>query len=198
MFKISKEYMDKIETVKNHFGIKAQESYIWNELEELREAAEKYGNARKIKNDLTEERKNLVSEIADCYFMSIQIERKDMVQEFIIYFICDLLFPNQFIEFFKEVIEEMYFKIDRTIDRIKTGYYECTRVGTFHALPHAHGGAPGVPCCGWRVHATENGIQPFNGYAHGGSHAFHLNFYCAFYGNYRVHRHSMGHAHVSP
>ena len=54
-----------------------------DELEELREAAEKYGNARKIKNDLTKERKNLVSEIADCYFMSIQIERKDMVQEFI-------------------------------------------------------------------------------------------------------------------
>ena len=46
MFEISKEYMDKIETVKNHFGIKAQESYIWNELEELREAAEKYENAR--------------------------------------------------------------------------------------------------------------------------------------------------------
>ena len=145
MFKISKEYMDKIETVKNHFGIKAQESYIWNELEELREAAEKYGNARKIKNDLTEERKNLVSEIADCYFMSIQIERKDMVQEFIMYFICDLLFPNQFIEFFKEVIEEMYFKIDRTIDRIKTGYYEENNTIT---CPECHGAGEVDSGCG--------------------------------------------------
>ena len=52
MFEISKEYMDKIETVKNHFGIKAQESYIWNELEELREDWSIQRKGKELKNEI--------------------------------------------------------------------------------------------------------------------------------------------------
>ncbi len=65
MFIIDPEYLTKIEYVKNHFGIQAQESYIWNELEELKAARNNFKEAVRSLKTPFEERKNLISEIAE-------------------------------------------------------------------------------------------------------------------------------------
>ena len=124
MFIIDTEYIRKIEYVKNNFGIKAQESYIWNELEELKAARDNFKKTVRSLKTPVEERVKLASEMADCYFMGIQIERKELVTSIIINFTHDLFFPNEIEDLWSDVKKEMYFKIDRTIERIKTGYYE--------------------------------------------------------------------------
>lgn len=124
MFNIEPEYLKKIEYVKNHFGIKEQESYIWNELEELKTARDHFKETVRSLKTPVEERVKLASEMADCYFMGIQIGRKELVTSIIINFTHGLFFPNEIEDLWSDVKKEMYFKIDRTIQRIKTGYYE--------------------------------------------------------------------------
>ncbi len=124
MFKISKEYQDKIKKVKNHFGIKNQESYIWTELEELKEAYNEYVKALMALVPVHKVFKNLASEIADCYFMGIQIEREELVKNIIYGFIRNRFYGYRLEELLEAAKKEMYFKIDRTLERIATGYYD--------------------------------------------------------------------------
>ena len=124
MFEIDKEYLEKIEIVKNHFGIAAQESYIWNELQELKEATEIYKKGATSFEISSENRENVISEIADVYFMGIQIDRKELIETLILYFLNYIFYSFQIKVVLEAIKKEMYFKIDRTLDRIETGYYE--------------------------------------------------------------------------
>ena len=133
---LSEEYKEKLKTIKNHFGEDAQYKKFVEELKELRESLQHIWAVRNKKSyDELEEflilqwdtyKKGVLSEIADCYVVACQINEADFLRSYIEDL--ELIPPHLIYQNTRnaraKIIEIMKFKIDRTIERIKTGYYE--------------------------------------------------------------------------
>ena len=130
---LSEEYKEKLKTIKKHFGEDAQYKKFVEELKELRDSLHYIWPIRSKKSyDELEEflilqwdtyKKGVLSEIADCYVIAYQINEADFLRSYIE----DLeLIPPHLIyqNTWGKVAEIMRFKIDRTLERIESGYYE--------------------------------------------------------------------------
>ena len=130
---LSEEYKEKLKTIKKHFGEDAQYKKFVEELKELRDFLHYIWPIRSKKSyDELEEflilqwdnyKKGVLSEIADCYVIAYQINEADFLRSYIE----DLnLIPTHLIyqNTWGKVTEIMKFKIDRTLERIESGYYE--------------------------------------------------------------------------
>lgn len=148
---LNKEYKDKLEEIKNHFGEEAQKAKLLEELEEVEDEIEDYARNHihydAVRNPDTNIDR-LLDEIVDCYVVAYQVNKT--------YFIESLLehisegYMDDGYKLIKEIkaereaklLEIAKFKIDRTLERIKTGYYskpekcpECNGKGSIR-LPY--------------------------------------------------------------
>ena len=133
---LSEEYKEKLKTIKKHFGEDAQYKKFVEELKELRDSLHYIWPIRSKKSyDELEEflilqwdncKKGALSEIADCYVIAYQINEADFLRNYIEDL--ELIPPHLIYQNTRnargKVAEIMRFKIDRTLERIESGYYE--------------------------------------------------------------------------
>ena len=133
---LSEEYKEKLKTIKEHFGRDAQYKKFVEELKELRDSLRYIWPIRSEKSyDELEEflifqwdnyKKGVLSEIADCYVIAYQINEADFLRNYIEDL--ELIPPHLIYQNTRnargKVAEIMRFKIDRTLERIESGYYE--------------------------------------------------------------------------
>ena len=134
--KLNKEYKKKLIVIKEHFGEDAQYKKFVEELKELRDSLHYIWPIRSKKSyDELEEflilqwdnyKKGVLSEIADCYVIAYQIDEADFLRSYIEDL--ELIPPHLIYQNTRnargKVAEIMRFKIDRTLERIESGYYE--------------------------------------------------------------------------
>ncbi|MDR2879169.1 MAG: hypothetical protein LBV03_04560 [Fusobacteriales bacterium] len=134
---LSEEYKKKLKIIKNHFGENAQYKKFIEELKELREAMYRIQELKYRNPNPDDFEKFLIlqwdtynsgvlSEIADCYVVAYQINETDFLRSYIEDL--ELIPPHLIYQNTRnartKIIEIMKFKIDRTIERIRTGYYD--------------------------------------------------------------------------
>ncbi|WP_435309655.1 hypothetical protein [Sebaldella termitidis] len=134
---MNNEYMGKLKAIKKHFGEINQKAKLLEELEELQDALDAVNPIWLIKksDDDFEEflisqwdtyKKGVLEEIADCYVIAYQIDKASFLRNYIESldsFSSHLIYQNTRNARGK-VAEIMRFKIDRTLERIESGYYE--------------------------------------------------------------------------
>lgn len=133
---MNNEYMGKLKAIKKHFGEDAQYKKFVEELKELRDSLHYIWAVRNKKSyDELEKflilqwdtyKKGVLSEIADCYVVAYQINEADFLRSYIEDL--ELIPPHLIYQNTRnargKVAEIMRFKIDRTLERIESGYYE--------------------------------------------------------------------------
>ena len=133
---LNEEYKKKLIVIKKHFGEDAQYRKFVEELKELRDSLQHIWAVRNKKSyDELEEflilqwdtyKKGVLSEIADCYVIAYQIDEADFLRSYIEDL--ELIPPHLIYQNTRnargKVAEIMRFKIDRTLGRIESGYYE--------------------------------------------------------------------------
>ena len=146
---LSEEYKEKLKTIKNHFGEDAQNKKLIEEMEEFKYEVEKCRqNSFILRLDgRTTYISKILEELTDCCVVAEQIN-KIMFLDFYFnlvfthYFDDSLLFMNLYSIYQNIILEIARQKIDRTLERIKTGYYskpekcpECNGKGSIR-LPY--------------------------------------------------------------
>ncbi|MCP1225697.1 hypothetical protein [Sebaldella sp. S0638] len=131
---LNEEYKNKLKTIKNHFGEINQKAKLLEELEEFERAIREFYLCNKNtikalwskKTDISK----ILEELTDCYVVAEQINKIDFLEFVLIpmleFYILDVNLLERFFKHGKrgEIIEIARQKIDRTLERIKTGYYE--------------------------------------------------------------------------
>ena len=133
--KLSKEYKDKLEFIKNHFGIDSQHKKLIEEIEELETEfsnirTEHFAKAlpKILHNEI--DINNILEEIADCYIVAMQIGKNLFLDRiitymFAFYFNAEITLMTKFrFDMNVQILEIARQKIDRTLERIESGYYE--------------------------------------------------------------------------
>ncbi len=126
---LSEEYKEKLKTIKNHFGEDAQSKKLIEEMEEFKYEVEKFSQNNFIfRLDGTADISEILEELTDCCVVAEQINKigflgfyLDLV--FIHYFDDAMLFRNLYFKNKDRILEIAKQKIDRTLERIETGYY---------------------------------------------------------------------------
>lgn len=134
---LSEEYEEKLKTIKKHFGEINQKAKL---LEELEEVDNEFGNFEYgiteiniILEDLKNKDQkiiNILNEIADCFVVAVQLNKEELTNS-----ILEGLWSSSFddghlayiyilYDMESEVLEIARQKIDRTLERIESGYYE--------------------------------------------------------------------------
>ena len=127
---LSEEYKEKLKTIKNHFGEDVQSKKLIEEMEEFKCEAEKFRQNNFIfRLDGTADISEILEELTDCCVVAEQINKigflgfyLDLV--FIHYFDDAMLFRNLYFKNKDTILEIARQKIDRTLERIESGYYE--------------------------------------------------------------------------
>ena len=127
---LSEEYKEKLKTIKKHFGEDVQSKKLIEEMEEFKYEAEKFRQNNFIfRLDGTADMSEILEELTDCCVVAEQINKigflgfyLDLV--FIHYFGDSLLFRNLYFKNKDTILEIARQKIDRTLERIETGYYD--------------------------------------------------------------------------
>ena len=127
---LSEEYKEKLKTIKKHFGEDVQSKKLIEEMEEFKYEAEKFRQNNFIfRLDGTADMSEILEELTDCCVVAEQINKigflgfyLDLV--FIHYFGDSLLFRNLYFKNKDRILEIARQKIDRTLERIESGYYE--------------------------------------------------------------------------
>ena len=127
---LSEEYKEKLKTIKKHFGEDVQSKKLIEEMEEFKCEAEKFRQNNFIfRLDGTADISEILEELTDCCVVAEQINKigflgfyLDLV--FIHYFGDSLLFRNLYFKNKDTILEIARQKIDRTLERIETGYYD--------------------------------------------------------------------------
>lgn len=154
---LNEEYRNKLEIIKNHFGETHQKAKLWEELEEVADELWNLGGLSSrgmdvLLDDLKTRKKNvinLVSEFADCFVVAVQLEEECFTEEILkslltLYFEDDWSVYN-YISYHmeSEILEIAKQKIDRTLERIESGYYEpdiCPNCGGDGGFENPFGG----------------------------------------------------------
>lgn len=92
---------EKLLYIIEHFGLKNQREYLGKEYQELQDELYRY--------IVLDDEADILTEIADVFVLCLQF-----------------LYHYGYSE--EELIEEMKFKIDRTLKRIEEGYYDKKRI----------------------------------------------------------------------
>ena len=127
---LSEEYKEKLKTIKNHFGEDAQNKKLIEEMEEFKYEVEKCRqNSSILRLDGTTYISKILEELTDCCVVAEQINKIKFLDfyfnlVFTHYFDDSLLFMNLYSIYQNIILEIARQKIDRTLERIKTGYYE--------------------------------------------------------------------------
>ena len=134
---LSEDYTKKLDIIKNHFGEVHQKVKLLEELEEVDNEFWnfKYGITEIdiILEDLKNKDQkiiNILNEIADCFVVAVQLNKEDLTNS-----ILEGLWSSNFDDghlayiyilhnMESEVLKIARQKIDRTLERIKSGYYE--------------------------------------------------------------------------
>lgn len=133
---LSKEYIGKLEFIKNHFGIDSQFKKLVEELEEAEDEIADYA-AEHIYYDAVRNPDinidKLLGEITDCYVVAFQVDKTDFVESLLGYMVegfmddgYKLIREINFI-YLPKILEIAKQKIDRTLERIESGYYESNK-----------------------------------------------------------------------
>ena len=130
---LSEEYKEKLKTIKNHFGEINQKAKLLEELEEAEnEIADYAGNYiyYAAVRDPNINIDKLLEEIVDCCVVAYQIDKTDFTER-LLEDISDGYMDDGYklireVKFEKEskILEIARQKIDRTLERIESGYYE--------------------------------------------------------------------------
>ena len=134
---LSEEYKEKLKTIKNHFGEVHQKAKL---LEELEEVDNEFWNFEygfteidMILEDLKNKDQkiiNILNETADCFVVAVQLN-KEYLTNSILEGLWSSNFDGGHLAYFyillnmeSEVLKIARQKIDRTLERIESGYYE--------------------------------------------------------------------------
>ena len=127
---LSEEYKEKLKTIKNHFGEDAQSKKLIEEMEEFKYEVEKCRqNSSILRLDGTTYISKILEELTDCCVVAEQINKIKFLDfyfnlVFTHYFDDSLLFMNLYSIYQNTILEIARQKIDRTLERIESGYYE--------------------------------------------------------------------------
>ena len=126
------EYKKKLEIIKNHFGEDAQYKKLVEEMKELEDEFIRFIklSSSYIRNPKKEKVQNLLNELADCYVVAYQINETEYIDRIAHYYSEQYFGSRRMINHIihvsgKDVILEIAKqKIDRTLERIESGYYD--------------------------------------------------------------------------
>ena len=127
---LSEEYKEKLKTIKNHFGEGVQSKKLIEEMEEFKCEVEKFRQNNFIfRLDGTADISEILEELTDCCVVAEQINKIRFLDfyfnlVFTHYFDDSLLFMNLYSIYQNIILEIARQKIDRTLERIESGYYE--------------------------------------------------------------------------
>lgn len=121
---------EKLDIILNNFGEQLQREYQKLEIYELGIALNKFWYFKQefimkgeSKYKLSEIIEELIDEIADVCVFNMQLTNYDLCESLEI--ICERYDIKEFCLEHKQLIKErVFFKVDRTLERIKEGYYE--------------------------------------------------------------------------
>ena len=121
---------EKLNIILKHFGEEHQREYQKLEVYELGIALNKFWYFKQelimkgeSKYKLSEVIEELIDEIADVCVFNMQLTNYDLCESLEI--ICERYDIKEFCLEHKQTIKErIFFKVDRTLERIKEGYYE--------------------------------------------------------------------------
>lgn len=135
---LNEEYKNKLEIIKNHFGEEHQYRKLLEEIEEFNGELETlYFKDDKGFTDIFTDSvfqddkalEKLLEEMVDCYVVAYQINKIEILE-----YILFLMFNYRYFDFGRKILPIMKGKdrileiarqkIDRTLERIKSGYYE--------------------------------------------------------------------------
>ena len=129
---LSEEYKEKLKTIKNHFGEEHQYKKMVEEMKELEDEFIRFIklSSSYIRNPKKEKVQNLLNELADCYVVAYQINETEYIDRIAHYYSEQYFGSRRMINHIihvsgKDVILKIARqKIDRTLERIETGYYD--------------------------------------------------------------------------
>ncbi len=145
-------YKYKLEMIEEHFGVINQKAKLWEEIEEFQIAIRRAKrNLRNFNNLLLipQNAVDVIEELTDCYIVAYQIDKIRLVE---------LLLSSIILENFRnakdplnsliahydsKILEIAKHKIDRTLERIESGYYEpdiCPNCGGDGGFENPFGG----------------------------------------------------------
>ncbi len=135
---LNEEYKKKLESIKNHFGEEHQYRKLFEEIEEFNKELEiLYFKDDKDFTDISTDSvfqedaaiEKLLEEMVDCYVVAYQINKIGILE-----YILFLMFNYRYFDFGRKILPIMKGrekaleiarqKIDRTLERIESGYYE--------------------------------------------------------------------------
>ena len=138
---LNDEYKMKMITIYKNFGEDAQYKKLIEEIEEFREELENVYFKDDEDNDIedsilwnSEAINKLLEETVDCFVVAYQINKIEFL-EHVLFLILSYRYDECaediliFLRKKEKVLEIARYKIDRTLERIKTGYYEKPKEG---------------------------------------------------------------------
>ena len=127
---LSEEYKEKLKIIKEHFGEDVQAKKLIEEMEEFKHEIEKFhGDNIILRLDGAVDLSKILEELTDCCVVAEQIGKIEFLEFYfnsiLVYYFDDImLFRNLYFKNKDTILEIARQKIDRTLERIESGYYE--------------------------------------------------------------------------